>query len=197
MLCAVIPNHYAVAFGPCIVNSAYNSTLMRIARDTAGTTHARVHFRADDRTARAVAAIVDRKNVGALHVLLIPTYCTGMNVDNLVPADLPLLHMMRAAAAAILTQNMQPMSSSYVGFHLPPHTSEDTLHCHVVGTRDVVLDRDIALTATAKNGFTRADVFCPLETVIHGLETLSTGRCTDARHTAYKDSLRVRVHMVW
>lgn len=172
--------------GPCIVRSRHDSTLMKIAREPAGTTHATVHFGADDRTARAVAAVLDHKPVSALHVLLIPKQCTGINVDNLMPTDLPLLRMMQAAAAAILAQNGQPASSSYVGFHLPPHTSEDTLHCHVVGTWFY----NFALSSTARDRFMRADVFCPIETVIRGLEMLSTGGCNDTRHAAYKAWLR-------
>ena len=117
-----------------IINSRPDSTLMKIAHEPVGKTHKSVFFGADDRTARALAAVLDHNPVSPLHVLLIPKQCIGINVDNLIPTDLLILRMMQAAANAILAQQGQPASKSYVGFHLPPHTSEDTLHCHVVGT---------------------------------------------------------------
>lgn len=165
---------------------------MRIARDPVGEHHAKVEFGADAPTARSVAAIVDRKHVGVLHVLLIPMRCTGINVDNLLPADLPLLFMMSAAADAILAQQGQPRTSSYVGFHLPPHTSEDTLHCHVIGTRNVASGRVVPLTPDVRHGFSSVDMFCPIETVIRHLRVLQSGECTKERHAEYVRALRRR-----
>jgi len=175
-----IPNPYMVLSAQCVVcvqNARTDSTLMLIARDTYSKKHVRVEFGAT--AVPIIAAVVDRKPVGALHVLLIPMRCTGMNVDNLLRKDLPMLREMMRAAAYILAHNES--SASYVGFHLPPHTSEDTLHCHVVA-------RD---TPVALDGFTRADVFCRIERVVHCLEMFSQGACSEMRHAEYRRALRL------